>query len=54
MVTYLDSQAFKGIVDYMTVEEIFAIWSNFDDAMNDKFFAGLTDDDIANFTPAEW
>lgn len=54
MILFMDSQGFKSIVDEMTTEEIFAVWSNFDDSMSAKFFDGLSHDDKMSMTPAEW
>lgn len=51
---HLDSQGFKGILDYMTTEEILGVWNFFDDKMSMKFFEGLTMEDIYMFTEAEW
>jgi len=54
MVLFLDTQGFKSFVDEMTTEEILGVWSFFDGFMSDKFFNGLTHQDKANFTTAEW
>lgn len=53
-IVFLNSQGFKSIVDYMSTEEIQLVWSFFDDWMTQKFFDGLTIEDIYKFTPAEW
>lgn len=53
-VVFLDSRGFKGILDYMSAEEILYVWQFFDDWMTQKFFDGLDMADIYGFTPAEW
>ena len=50
----MDSQGFKGILDYMTTDEILYVFSLFDDWMTDKFFDGLGLGDIYAFTDAQW
>lgn len=53
-VVFLDTDGFKGILDYMTVEEIVYVWQFFDDWMTDKFMEGLTTDKWFFMTQAEW
>ena len=53
-IVYLDSQGFKGILDYMTTDEILYVWQFFDERMSEKFISGLTMGDIYHFTTAEW
>jgi len=53
-IVYLDSQGFKGILDYMTTDEILYVWQFFDDRMSEKFINGLGMGDIYAFTDAEW
>lgn len=38
----------------MTTEEILEVWECFDGHMSNKFFDGLTQDDIEEFTFSEW
>lgn len=53
-IVYLDSQGFKGILDYMTTDEIIYIWQFFDDGMSNKFIGGLEMADIYAMTQDEW
>lgn len=53
-VVFLDTDGFKGILDYMTVDEIVYVWQFFDDWMSDKFMEGLTEEKWAFMTEAEW
>ena len=41
-IMYLPSKDFKGIVDYMTVDEILWVWQFFTEEMTAKFFSGLS------------
>lgn len=53
-VMFLDTQGFKGILDYMTADEILFVWQFFDGHMTEKFLSGLNGKDLYAFTPAEW
>ena len=53
-IVFLDSQGFKGILDYMTTDEILYVWQFFDEHMTRKFISGLNMADIYAFTQAEW
>jgi len=53
-IDFLDSQGFKGILDYMSTDEILYVWQFFDERMTAKFIDGLSMADMYAFTPAEW
>ena len=53
-VVYLDSAGFKGILDYMTTDEITYVWQFFDERMSAKFLDGLDMNQIYAMTQDEW
>ena len=54
MILFMDSTDFKGIVDYMSTDEILGVWGFFEDYMSDKFINGLSLEDKMDMTTAEW